>query len=41
MNPVGSLFRASIGKKFLMAATGVVLIAFITGHLVGNLQIFG
>ncbi len=41
MNPVGSLFRASIGKKFLMAATGVVLLAFITGHLVGNLQIFG
>jgi succinate dehydrogenase / fumarate reductase cytochrome b subunit len=41
MNPVGSLFHASIGKKFLMAATGVVLLAFVTGHLVGNLQIFG
>jgi succinate dehydrogenase / fumarate reductase, cytochrome b subunit len=41
MNPVGSLFRASIGKKFLMAVTGGVLIAFVTGHLVGNLQIFG
>jgi succinate dehydrogenase / fumarate reductase cytochrome b subunit len=41
MNLVGSLFRASIGKKFLMAVTGTVFIAFITGHLVGNLQIFG
>jgi len=41
MNPVGRLFRASIGKKFLMAVTGMVLIGFITGHLVGNLQIFG
>ena len=40
MNPVCSLFRTSIGKKFLMAVTGAVLVAFITGHLVGNLQIF-
>jgi succinate dehydrogenase / fumarate reductase cytochrome b subunit len=40
MNPVCSLFRSSIGKKFIMAVTGAVLIAFITGHLVGNLQIF-
>ena len=31
MNPVCSLFRASIGKKFLMAVTGAVLIAFVTG----------
>lgn len=41
MNLLCSLFRASIGKKFVMAVTGAVLIAFITGHLVGNLQIFG
>jgi succinate dehydrogenase / fumarate reductase cytochrome b subunit len=34
------LFCSSIGRKFLMAATGVILIGFITGHLVGNLQIF-
>jgi succinate dehydrogenase / fumarate reductase cytochrome b subunit len=40
MNPVCSLFRASIGKKFVMAVTGAVLTAFVTGHLVGNLQIF-
>jgi succinate dehydrogenase / fumarate reductase cytochrome b subunit len=35
-----SLFRSSIGRKFLMAITGVILIAFVIGHLVGNLQIF-
>jgi len=30
----------STGKKFLMAASGLVLFTFIIGHLVGNLQIF-
>jgi succinate dehydrogenase / fumarate reductase cytochrome b subunit len=40
MNLAGNLFRTTIGRKFLMAVTGVVLIAFIVGHLVGNLQVF-
>jgi succinate dehydrogenase / fumarate reductase cytochrome b subunit len=40
MNLLGSLFSSSIGKKFLMAFTGLVLFGFVTGHLVGNLQIF-
>lgn len=40
MNLVGLLFRSSIGRKILMAATGLVLVGFVTGHLVGNLQIF-
>ena len=40
MNLVGSLFRSSIGRKFLMAVTGLILVGFVTGHLVGNLQIF-
>jgi succinate dehydrogenase / fumarate reductase cytochrome b subunit len=40
MNLLGALFRSSIGRKFLMAATGLVLVGFVTGHLVGNLQIF-
>jgi succinate dehydrogenase / fumarate reductase cytochrome b subunit len=35
-----SLFRSSIGKKFIVAVTGVVLILFVVGHLLGNLQIF-
>ena len=35
-----AFFRSSIGKKFVVALTGVVLIGFIIGHLLGNLQIF-
>ena len=41
MSLLGNLFRSSIGRKFLMAITGFVLLGFVTGHLVGNLQIFG
>jgi len=33
MNLLGSLFQSSIGKKILMAVTGLVLFAFVTGHL--------
>lgn len=40
MNILGSLFNSSIGKKILMALTGLVLVGFVTGHLLGNLQIF-
>ncbi len=40
MNIVSALLKTSIGKKVIMALTGVVLIGFIFGHLVGNLQIF-
>jgi succinate dehydrogenase / fumarate reductase cytochrome b subunit len=35
-----SLWRSSIGKKVLMAVTGLVLVGFVIGHLLGNLQIF-
>jgi succinate dehydrogenase / fumarate reductase, cytochrome b subunit len=36
-----SAFRcSSVGRKMIVAITGVVLILFVTGHLVGNLQIF-
>jgi succinate dehydrogenase / fumarate reductase cytochrome b subunit len=40
MNLLGSLLRSSIGRKFFMAVTGLVLFGFVTGHLLGNLQIF-
>ncbi|MGH7994939.1 MAG: succinate dehydrogenase cytochrome b subunit [Opitutaceae bacterium] len=40
MNLLGTFFRTTIGRKFLMALSGVVLIAFIVGHLIGNLQVF-
>lgn len=41
MNLAVALFRSSIGRKILMAATGVVLVGFVTGHMVGNLHVFG
>lgn len=40
MNALVNLFTSSIGKKFLMAITGVVLFFFVIGHMLGNLQIF-
>jgi len=33
-------FEATIVKKAVMAVTGLVLFAFVTGHLIGNLQVF-
>ena len=39
MNLLASLFTSSIGKKILMALTGLVLVGFVTAHLIGNLQI--
>ncbi|MBI2921818.1 MAG: succinate dehydrogenase cytochrome b subunit [Planctomycetes bacterium] len=37
---VRQLFLSSIGKKSVMAVTGLVLFGFVVGHLVGNLQVF-
>lgn len=35
-----NFFCSTIGRKILMAVTGLILIGFVIGHLVGNLQIF-
>jgi succinate dehydrogenase / fumarate reductase cytochrome b subunit len=40
MSLIGNLFRSTVGRKFLMAVTGIILVGFVTGHLVGNLQVF-
>jgi succinate dehydrogenase / fumarate reductase cytochrome b subunit len=34
------IFGSSLGRKYIMALTGVALIIFVIGHLVGNLQVF-
>ncbi len=34
------LVRSSLGRKYVMALTGFVLIAFILGHMAGNLLIY-
>jgi succinate dehydrogenase / fumarate reductase cytochrome b subunit len=33
-------WQSQIGKKFVMAVTGILMILFVVGHLVGNLQAF-
>jgi succinate dehydrogenase / fumarate reductase cytochrome b subunit len=33
-------YQASIGKKVVMALTGVILFGYVLGHLAGNLQIY-
>ena len=37
----GAAFLAStIGRKIVMAVTGVVLFGFVVGHMIGNLQVY-
>ncbi len=33
-------FGSTVGKKVVMAVTGVVLVVFVIGHMVGNLQVY-
>ena len=40
MNLITNIFQSSLGKKFMMAASGFALLLFVIGHLAGNLQIF-
>ncbi|HVB30211.1 MAG TPA: succinate dehydrogenase cytochrome b subunit [Gemmatimonadaceae bacterium] len=35
-----NLYRSTIGKKIIMAVTGLIGIAFVVLHMVGNLQVF-
>ncbi len=39
-NPVVALWRTTIGKKAVMAVTGVILVGFVIAHMAGNLKIF-
>ncbi|MEO7934041.1 MAG: succinate dehydrogenase cytochrome b subunit [Chthoniobacterales bacterium] len=40
MHSLISFYQSSIGKKWLVAISGVILVGFVTGHMIGNLQIF-
>ena len=40
MKLIANVFGSSLGKKYVMAATGCILFLFVLGHLAGNLQIF-
>jgi succinate dehydrogenase / fumarate reductase, cytochrome b subunit len=41
MNWVRQTFSTSVGKKQLMAATGLLFLLFLATHLLGNLSIYG
>ncbi|PYJ40776.1 MAG: succinate dehydrogenase, partial [Verrucomicrobia bacterium] len=40
MTTISSFYLSSIGKKMIVAITGMILLLFVIGHLIGNLQIF-
>ncbi len=40
MRRVVTLYRSSVGKKVIMAVTGVVWVGFVVAHMVGNLKAF-
>jgi succinate dehydrogenase / fumarate reductase cytochrome b subunit len=37
---VARLYKSSVGKKAVMAVTGFILVGFVIGHMLGNLQFF-
>ncbi|PYK37792.1 MAG: succinate:quinone oxidoreductase [Verrucomicrobia bacterium] len=40
MNALSAFYHSSVGKKMIVALSGIILILFVIGHLLGNLQIF-
>lgn len=39
-NPILLLWRTVIGKKVVMAVTGVIMVLFVIAHMLGNLKVF-
>jgi succinate dehydrogenase / fumarate reductase cytochrome b subunit len=40
MGWIARFYRSTIGRKVVMAATGIVLVGFVTAHMTGNLLMF-
>jgi succinate dehydrogenase / fumarate reductase, cytochrome b subunit len=40
MSRLLTLYRSSVGKKVVMAVTGLVLLLFVIGHMLGNLKVY-
>jgi len=40
MNPLTQLLGSTLGKKALMAVTGLILCGFVVAHMLGNLQVY-
>lgn len=41
MSLLRDFYSSTVGKKIAMAVSGVVLVLFVIGHMLGNLKIFG
>jgi succinate dehydrogenase / fumarate reductase, cytochrome b subunit len=39
-NRAPGFWASTVGKKIVMAVTGIILFGFVIGHLLGNLQVF-
>lgn len=37
---IAAFIASTVGKKMVMAVTGIVLVLFVIGHMIGNLQVF-
>jgi succinate dehydrogenase / fumarate reductase, cytochrome b subunit len=40
MHRLFSLWNTTVGKKISMAVSGVILIGFVVGHMIGNLKVY-
>ena len=40
MNRGAALWRTSVGKKAVMAVTGIILVAYLITHVLANLLVF-
>jgi succinate dehydrogenase / fumarate reductase cytochrome b subunit len=40
VNALSAFYHSSVAKKIIAAISGIILILFVIGHLLGNLQIF-
>jgi succinate dehydrogenase (or fumarate reductase) cytochrome b subunit, b558 family len=39
-NPILRFWRSAVGKKWVMAVTGIMLLGFVLVHMVGNLKLY-
>ncbi|MEV4440075.1 succinate dehydrogenase cytochrome b subunit [Streptomyces sp. NPDC049577] len=37
---LGSVWRSTVGKKAVMAVTGLIMLAYLVAHMMGNLKVF-
>ena len=39
-NPIVRFWRSAVGKKWVMAVTGIMLLGFVLFHMIGNLKLY-